>query len=57
MPGIRGMRIGFAATAGLVGALAVLAWGALHDQWLLGALGAAAVISLAWTLATVRRPR
>lgn len=56
MPGIRGMWLTFLVVAGVVAAVASLAWGVLQDQLLLGVLGAIAVIAVAWTLARAGNP-
>jgi hypothetical protein len=50
------MRIAFFGVVGVAGVAAALGWGAATDQLPLGALIAAAVAALCWTLATWRRP-
>jgi hypothetical protein len=57
LPGVRGLWVAFVALFGVGGVVGAVVWGLATDAPWLGALGAVAIVAVAWTLATYRPAR
>ena len=55
LPGVRGLWVAFVALLGVAGVIGAVGWGIAEGSPWIGVLGAAAVVAVAWTLASYRR--